>query len=80
MEFKSIRLGDLLVINNTLYHTTHIFSVPTRYQIQLTHYPKSALPIPITITGNDYKKLCELGSLYFIGNIKENPALLLLYS
>lgn len=80
MEFRSISLGDLLVMNGTLYHVTHIFSVPARYTIQLTHYSENSLPVNISLSGKDYKQLQEVNSIYYLGNIQENEALTLLYS
>ncbi len=78
MEFKSLKLGDILVINSTWYKITYIFAVPTRYTIELTHFSQYN-PIKFSLSGKDYDRLIETRELHYLGNIEENEILMLLY-
>jgi hypothetical protein len=78
MEFKGLIVGDLLVMNGTLYRVTGLLSLPSGYQVQITSFTRP--PIDIILTGKDYGQLIAVNSLYYLGNIVENEALMLLYS
>lgn len=82
MEFKGLKLDDLLIMNDNIYRVTHMISTPKGYTIHITHFPthRLGLPITVTLTGKDYTQLQEVGSIYYLGNLKENEALGLLYN
>jgi hypothetical protein len=76
MVFESLKLGDLLMIRDTLYKVIQVTSLPNIEHIRVQSVDKT---VDFHITSIRYNTLIQVKDLYYIGNIEENLALKLLY-